>query len=88
MGENPELNEEMKMLNRWKKLKTEKHYVDLQSNEQVLVRAAADIYASYIQIGSVGRGNEDKFISKAIAEAIKIAIKIDQLVIDAEEESK
>jgi hypothetical protein len=88
MGGNPEIDEAMKMLNRWKKLKTEKHFIDLKTNEQVLVRAASEIYAAYIQRGLVGEGNEDKYISKAISEAINIAMKIDKLVIDVEEESK
>ena len=88
MSGKPELDEAMKMLNRWKELKTDKHYVDLQTNERVLVRAASEIYSAYIQRGSVEEGNEDKYISKAIAEAINIAMKVDRLVVDAEEESK
>ncbi len=88
MGGNPEIDEAMKMLNRWKKLKTDKHFVDLQTNEQVLVRAASDIYAAYIQRGLTEEGNEERYISKAISEAINIALKVDKLVIDAEEESK
>ena len=86
MGGKPEVDEAMKMLNRWKKLKTEKHFVDLQSSEQVLVRAAADIFAAYVQRGFVKEGNEEQYISKAIDEAIRIALKIDELVADAEEE--
>jgi hypothetical protein len=58
MGGNPEIDEAMEMINRWKKLKTDKHFVDLQTSEQVLVRAASEIYAAYIQRGLVEDGKE------------------------------
>ena len=88
MDDKPELAEAMEMINRWKKFNTEKQYLDLQKSEQVLVLSAVEIFSSYIQRGLVEEGNEEKYLTKAVTEAIHIALTIEQLIIDAEEESK
>lgn len=87
MVDNLGRDEIINLLSRRRKKKTEEHYVDLQGNEKVLVRAAAAIYASYISSGRIPEGREDEYISKSIDEALRIALRIEELVRDAEEPS-
>ena len=83
---NFELGEIINLMNhRRKKEKTEEYYVDLQGSEKVLVRTAGDIYAAYIEAGKVDEGAEDEYIARSVNEALKIALRIEQLVSDAEE---
>jgi hypothetical protein len=85
MVDNLGRDEIINLLSRRRKKKTEEHYVDLQGNEKVLVRAAAAIYAAYVSSGGIPEGREDEYLSRSIDEALKIALRIEELVRDAEE---
>lgn len=85
MPDNLGRDEIINLLSRRRKKKTEEHYVDLQSNEKVLVRAAAAIYAAYVSSGKIPEGGEDEYLSRSIDEALRIALRIEELVRDAEE---
>ena len=76
----------MDLLSRRKKEKTENYYIDPKDNEKVIVQTASNIYAAYIQTGQVQKGTETEFQSKAIKEAVEIALSVERLVSDAQEE--
>lgn len=86
MSENPDLDEIMSIMARRNKQDTEQYFIDLQINERTILNAASSIYAAYIKSGKVNNGDEEKYIDKSIQEAIKMALRIEKLVADAEEE--
>ncbi|MAG95024.1 MAG: hypothetical protein CMJ48_14960 [Planctomycetaceae bacterium] len=57
-----------------------KPYITLQPSEQVLVTAAAGIYAAYISSGRVQEGTEPDWMKRSIEEAIRIARITDNAV--------
>ncbi len=57
-----------------------KPYITLQPSEQVLVTAAAGIYAAYISSGRVPDGTESDWMKRSIEEAIRIARITDNAV--------
>ena len=62
-----------------------KAYISLQPSEQVLVQAAATIYAGYLTAGRVPEGSESDWIKKSIEDAIRIAkVTDDNVQADAE----
>jgi len=85
MNLDPNLEEAIQLMKRRKKFKTEEHYINLQSSEKILVQTAGTIYAAYLQSGRVEVEKEQEYINKSVDEAIKIALKVEHLVTDAEE---
>ncbi|NIS08187.1 MAG: hypothetical protein GWO07_05365 [Candidatus Dadabacteria bacterium] len=86
MSENTDLDEILELLERRNKQNTEQYFIDLQSNEKAILSSASNIFAAYIASGIVASGDEEKFIQKSVNEAIKIALRVEKLVSDAEEE--
>ncbi len=86
MSDNTALDEAMEMMARHDANKTEKHYFDLQENEKILVQTAGRIYGSYIEAGLVKPENKNEYINTAIQDAIRIALRIEDIVSDAEEQ--
>jgi hypothetical protein len=60
-------------------------HLKLQHSESVVVQAAAQIYAAYINAGRVPEGDESKWMERSIREAIRIARATDAAVISDEE---
>jgi hypothetical protein len=54
-----------------------KPYLSLQPSEGIVVQAASQIYAAYISNGRVEEGQENAWMDRSIAEAIRIARKTD-----------
>ncbi len=75
----------LKLIERRNKQNTEQYYIDLQSNEKAILATASNIYSAYIGAGKVNSGNEQLYIYKSVDEAIKMALRIEKLVADAEE---
>ena len=64
-------------------------HLKLQHSESVVIDAAAKIYSAYITAGKVVDGEEDKWMSRSIKEALKLAIATDDAIIsDNEVENK
>lgn len=57
-----------------------KPYLTLQSSEQIIVTAAASIYAAYIAVGRVEDGNEEAWMDRALKAALRIAKVTDETV--------
>ena len=55
-------------------------HLRLQRSEGIVVQAAAQIYAAYIAAGRVGEGDAEKWISRAVDEAIRLADLTDDRV--------
>ena len=64
-----------------------KSFLTLQPSEGIVVQAAAQIYAAYIQSGQVGSGQEAEWMKKSIKEAMQLAKAIDELVVSDDDES-
>lgn len=60
-------------------------HLKLQKSESVVIEAAAQIYAAYITAGRVVDGEEDKWMSRSIKEALKLAIATDDAIISDDE---
>ena len=54
--------------------------LSLQPSEAVVVRAAAAIYAAYINTGRVADGKEQEWMQRAIQEALWIARTTDEMI--------
>ena len=59
--------------------------LSLQPSESVVTHVAGDIYAAYIAAGRVTDGQEEKWMQRSIAEAIKIAQMTDEAVLSDSE---
>jgi len=55
-------------------------YLTLQPSEQVIVTAAAGIYAAYIAAGRVEGGQESEWMNVSIKAAIRIARVTDEAI--------
>ncbi|NIP38795.1 MAG: hypothetical protein GWO07_08635 [Candidatus Dadabacteria bacterium] len=86
MSENPDLDKIMSIMARRSKQDTGRYFIDLQSSEKAILSTAANIYSAYITSGKVTSGQEEEFISKSVNAAIKMALRIEKLIADAEEE--
>jgi hypothetical protein len=64
-----------------------KVHLNLQATEQVIVQAAATIYAAYVSAGRIKMGDEDMWLERAIREAIRIAKTTDAAVVSDTEVS-
>ena len=64
-----------------------KSFLTLQPSEGIVVQAAAQIYAAYIQSGQVVSGQEAEWMKKSIKEAMQLAKAIDELVVSDDEMS-
>jgi hypothetical protein len=62
-----------------------KSYLTLQPSEGIVIKAAAQIYAAYIQVGQVVSGQEEEWMKKSIKEAIQLAKTIDEIVVSDDE---
>ena len=60
-------------------------HLKLQQSESVVIAAAAQIYSAYISAGRVEDGEEDKWMSRSIKEAIRLAIATDEAIISDDE---
>ena len=60
-------------------------YMKLHWSESVVVVAASQIFAAYIQAGRVNDSNEDEMLLKSINTAIKLADRADNLIKSDEE---
>lgn len=60
-------------------------HLKLQHSESVVLSAAAQIYSAYITSGKVDEGDEDKWMSRSIKEAIRLAIATDDAIISDDE---
>lgn len=63
----------------------EPKYLKLQWSESVIVVAASQIFATYIQTGRVNDSNEEQMLLKSVRTAIKLADTADTLVKSDEE---
>jgi len=86
MSDNSNLDEAMKMMERFEARRTETHYFDLHENEKVLVKTAGRIYGAYIEAGLVRPENSSEYINKAIKDAITIASRIEEMVSETGEQ--
>lgn len=57
-----------------------KPYLALQPSECVLVSSAAQIYSAYVASGRVEEGQEQKWLEKALNEALLLARTVDENV--------
>jgi hypothetical protein len=64
-----------------------KSFLTLQPSEGIVIQAAAQIYAAYIQSGQVGSGQEAEWMKKSIKEALQLAKTIDEIVVSDNEMS-
>ena len=64
-----------------------KSYLTLQPSEGIVLQAAAQIYAAYIQSGQVVSGEEADWMTRSINEALQLAKTIDDLVVSDDEMS-
>ncbi|MCP4814382.1 MAG: hypothetical protein GY888_17885 [Planctomycetaceae bacterium] len=64
-----------------------KSFLTLQPSEGIVIQAAAQIYAAYIQSGQVVSGQEAERMKKSIKEAMQLAKTIDEIVVSDEEMS-
>ena len=55
-------------------------YLSLQHSESIVTTAAANIYAAYITSNRVTEGEEEQWMTRAIEEAIWIALQTDARV--------
>ncbi len=55
-------------------------YINLQSTEIGVLESAASIFAAKIQSGSVNSDNEQDMINESVAQAIKLARKVDESI--------
>ncbi len=62
-------------------------YLTLKPSEQVVTRAAADIFSAYIAAGLVREGSESEWIERSVREAIEIAKLADDLIVGDDEMS-
>lgn len=62
-----------------------KSHLSLQPSEGIVVQAAAQIYAAYIQSGKIANGDQAEWISRSIEEAIQLAKSVDDLVVSDNE---
>ena len=60
-------------------------HLKLQNSESVVISAAVQIYSAYISTGRVAEGDEEKWMSRSIKEAIKIATATDSAIISDDE---
>ncbi|MEI8379710.1 MAG: hypothetical protein WCJ09_06255 [Planctomycetota bacterium] len=56
-------------------------YLTLQPSEQVLISAAATIYAGYLATGKVAEGEENHWMDQAIKAAFRIATVVDASIV-------
>ena len=66
-------------------LRMSKSFLTLQPSEGIVVQAAAQIYAAYIQSGQVVSGQEAEWMKKSIKESMQLAKAIDELVVSDDE---
>ena len=64
-----------------------KSYLTLQPSEGIVLQAAAQIYAAYIQSGQVASGQEADWMTRSIKEALQLAKTIDSVVVSDDEMS-
>jgi len=57
-----------------------KAHLRLQHSEGIVVHAASRIYAAYIVAGRVSDGDEQRWISRSIEEATRLAVQTDDLI--------
>ena len=62
-----------------------KTYLSLQQSEGLVFRSASAIYAAYIGAGRVDEGEEAKWMTRSIREAIQLARATDNAVISDDE---
>ena len=58
----------------------QKNKVSLQVSECAVFQVAGNIYAAYLQTGSVPKGDEKKWMDRALTEAIELAQMTDARV--------
>ena len=64
-----------------------KSFLTLQPSEGIVIQAAAQIYAAYIQSGQVVSGQEADWMKKSIKEAMQLTKTIDEIVVSDNEMS-
>ena len=64
-----------------------KSYLTLQPSEGIVLQAAAQIYAAYIQSGQVASGQEADWMTRSIKEGLQLAKTIDSVVVSDDEMS-
>lgn len=57
-----------------------KFYASLAPSEMAIFRAASEIFAANVKIGSITEENEDEMIDKIVATTIKICDKVENSV--------
>ena len=62
-----------------------KSYLTLQPSEAIVVQAAAQIYAAYLQTGQVVSGEEVEWMQRSIKETLQMAKMIDEVVVSDDE---
>jgi hypothetical protein len=62
-----------------------KSFLTLQPSEGIVIQAAAQIYAAYIQSGQVVSGQEADWMKKSIKEAMQLTKTIDEIVVSDNE---
>ncbi len=63
-------------------------YLALQHSEARVASIAATIYAAYIGSRDIDDSNEDEYLRKAVAAAVKLVVHVDKIVMSDEEWSK
>jgi len=58
----------------------EKPVLSLQPSEIALLTSAAHIFSAYVMSGHVTGGNESDMMDRSVAEALKMARRIEELV--------
>jgi hypothetical protein len=58
----------------------DKPFLSLQPSESALLAAAAHIFSAYIVSGHVTGGNESDMMDRSVAEALKMARRIEEMV--------
>jgi predicted metal-dependent phosphotriesterase family hydrolase len=64
-----------------------KVYLTLKPSEKVVTCCAAQIYSAYIRAGQVEEGSQEKWIERAVREAIEIAQLADASITSDDEMS-
>ena len=60
--------------------------LELQHSESVVLSAASNLLAAYIQVGALTPENESSLVAKAARLAISLALETDRIVQSDEEE--
>ena len=54
--------------------------VSLQTSEGLIFKAAAQIYAAYLQLGKISDGQEREWMERSLKDAIQLAQMADRMV--------